>query len=368
MRRRLYWLSSVLTLLLVATGFTAWTFARLEHLAGCCWILVPMVLTTAFFPATMLSRRFHSRLLAAVNVVSGVAVGFLSFSMFAAFACWIVVGAARLSGHAIDGRCVASGIFGAAVIASLYALFSAYRLRVTRVTVPLPKLPPSWDGRTLALATDIHLGNFRGNGYSRDVVSQLMALKAECILIGGDMFDGSVIDIEKAVAPWAALSAPLGVYFVGGNHDEYGDGGRETYFKALRGVGMRVLDNERVDVHGLQLVGVHDDEILEPELYRSILERANLDPASASILLAHRPSNLAVPERAGISLQLSGHTHQGQFWPWTIFARRVHGKFAYGLNRFGRMLVYTSSGAGTWGPPFRLGTRSEVVLIRLKAA
>jgi predicted MPP superfamily phosphohydrolase len=177
-----------------------------------------------------------------------------------------------------------------------------------------------------------------------------------------------VIDIEKAVAPWAALSAPLGVYFVGGNHDEYGDGGRETYFKALRGVGMRVLDNERVDVHGLQLVGVHDDEILEPELYRSILERANLDPASASILLAHRPSNLAVPERAGISLQLSGHTHQGQFWPWTIFARRVHGKFAYGLNRFGRMLVYTSSGAGTWGPPFRLGTRSEVVLIRLKAA
>jgi hypothetical protein len=193
-----------------------------------------------------------------------------------------------------------------------------------------------------------------------------MALKPECVLIGGDMFDGSVIDLEKSVAPWASLSAPSGVYFVGGNHDDYG--GLEAILGALRGAGMRVLGNEKVDVHGLQLVGVHDGEILEPELYRSILERVHLDPGSASILLAHRPSNLSVPEAAGISLQLSGHTHQGQFWPWTIFARRVHGKFTYGLNRLGRMLVYTSSGAGTWGPPFRLGTRSEVVLIRLEAA
>jgi len=153
------------------------------------------------------------------------------------------------------------------------------------------------------------------------------------------------------------------VYFVGGNHDDYG--GRDAYFAALRGVGMRVLDNETVDLHGLQLVGVHDREIHDPEAYRAVLERAGVDRGRASILLAHRPENLAVPEKAGISLQLSGHTHQGQFWPWTLVARRVHGAFAYGLNRFGGMEVFTSSGAGTWGPPLRLGTRSEVVLIRL---
>jgi hypothetical protein len=114
-------------------------------------------------------------------------------------------------------------------------------------------------------------------------------------------------------------------------------------------------------------VGVHDLETLQPEEFRAILEKAHVNPATASILLAHRPSNLSVAEKAGFSLQLSGHTHGGQFWPWTLVVRRVHGMFAYGLNRFGGMLVYTSSGAGTWGPPFRLGTRSEVVLIRLEA-
>jgi hypothetical protein len=99
-----------------------------------------------------------------------------------------------------------------------------------------------------------------------------------------------------------------------------------------------------------------------------LLEKAGIDRSRASILLAHRPENLSVPEQAGISLQLSGHTHSGQFWPWTLVARRVHRAFAYGLNRFGRMMVYTSSGVGTWGPPFRLGTRSELVLIELKNA
>jgi hypothetical protein len=261
---------------------------------------------------------------------------------------------------------VAFACYGAAAITALFALFNAYRLRVTRVTVPLRNLPPFWSGRTLALVSDIHLGNFRGSRFSRNVVSRLMGLGAECILVAGDMFDGVKIDAERAARPWAALSAPSGVFFVGGNHDDYG--GREAYFGALRQAGMRVLDNERVDLHGLQLVGVHDLETHEPEPYRKILEGLRLDLARACVLLAHRPSNLSVPEEAGIGLQLSGHTHQGQFWPWTLVAGRVHGKFTYGLNPFGRMLVYTSSGAGTWGPPFRLGTRSEIVLIRLEAA
>src|SRR5208282_4979631 len=123
----------------------------------------------------------------------------------------------------------------------------------------------------IALVSDIHLGNFRGAAFSLRVVELLMSLKPECILIGGDMFDGSVTDVKGSVGPWAALSAPSGVYFVGGNHDDYG--GREAYLAALRGVGVRVLDNEKVDVSGLQLVGVHDRETLQPEILRAILER-----------------------------------------------------------------------------------------------
>ncbi len=359
-------MTSILALLLTATGFVVWTFARFEPQAGWAWALFPLALASSFIPSTMLSRRIHARWLSALNVASGIFVGFLSYLLLAAVACWIAVGISRLSGVLLDARAVAYSSFGAAALVGSFALFSGYWLRVTRVTVGLAHLPEFWEGRTLALVSDIHLGNYRGAAFSRRIVSQLAALHAECILIGGDMFDGVMMDVERALGPWSTLTAPSGVFFVAGNHDDYG--GRTRYFDALRRVGIHPLDNERVLIHGLQLIGIHDREAHGPESLRSVLEGSGLDPSSASILLAHRPSNLAVPEGAGISLQLSGHTHGGQFWPWTLVAKRVHGIFAYGLNRMGRMLVFTSSGAGTWGPPFRLGTRSEVALIRLEGA
>jgi uncharacterized protein len=359
-------LASVLAILVAASWFSGWTFARLERLSGPGWTAVPMLLAAGFVATTMLSRRTHARLLSAANVACAVSIGFTSNFTLAALASWTALAVLRLSGAATAEGTVASVLYGAAAAAGLAGLVSSYWLRVTRVAVQLPNLPRYWNGRTLALVTDVHLGNFRGPVFSRRIVSLLARLRPECVLVGGDMFDGSRMNVGRAVGPWAALSPPSGVYFIGGNHDEHGP--RDLYFEALRGVGMRVLDNERVDLRGLQLVGVHDRETLHPGIFRQVLERARLDDGAPSILLAHRPSNLSVPEEAGIGLQLSGHTHHGQFWPWTIMARRAHGKFAYGLHRFGRMLVYTSSGAGTWGPPFRLGSRSEVVLIRLEAA
>jgi uncharacterized protein len=357
-------LPAILALLLATTVFAVWTFAHFERLAGRPWMAIPPLLVAGFLPTTMVSHRMRARWLGALNVVSGISLGFLSYFMLAAVACWAAVGVSRLAGYSSEGQVIATWVFGSAAAAGVYALASAYWVRVTRVTIRLAHLPPFWRGRTLALVSDIHLGNFRGPVFSRHVVSRLMGLHPECVLVGGDMFDGVKIDAERAAGPWSALSAPSGVYFVGGNHDDYG--GRKSYFGALRRVGMRILDNEKVEIHGLQLVGVHDRETHDPEVFGAILEKTRLDPSRASILLAHRPENLAVPEQAGIGLQLSGHTHRGQFWPWTLVARRVHRDFAYGLNAFGKMKVFTSSGVGTWGPPFRMGTRSEVVLIRLE--
>jgi predicted MPP superfamily phosphohydrolase len=359
-------MATIVAVLLTGAWFAAWTFAQLAHVAAWPWILASVVLAGTFIPTMRLSQRKDGPLVRWLNVVSGVFCGFLSFFLIAALASWIAVGVAGISGLPVGRRTIALALYGAGALAGLYALFNAFWLRVTRVTAALPNLPPFWNGKTVALVSDVHLGNFRGSPFSRAVVSRIMDLHAECILVAGDMFDGVRINIEEAVAPWAGLSAPSGVLFVGGNHDDYG--GRNAYFAALRRVGMRVLDNERVEVSGLQVVGVHDRESHHPDVFRGFLEKANISPASASILVAHRPSNLPVAEAAGISLQVSGHTHGGQFWPWSLIARRVHGKFNYGLNSHGKMLVYTSSGAGTWGPPFRLGTRSEIVLIRLERA
>jgi hypothetical protein len=359
-------LSTFLAVIVASTAFVAWTFSRFEGLSGPVWTLAPLALTLGFLPATLMSRRRKGPLLRGAHVASGVALGFLTYFVFASIACWAVAGIGAVLRLHPDPARSASLLFGAAAAVGLYGLGAAYCVRITRVTVPLRGLPPRWEGRSLALVTDVHLGNFRGASFSRRLVAKLKDLGADCILIGGDLFDGVKIDVDSALRPWAGLTAPAGVYFVGGNHDDYG--GRSLYFDALRRLGVRVLDNEKVEVEGLQLVGVHDKETHSEGQYRGILRNADVDARRPSILLVHRPDGLSLAEAAGVSLQLSGHTHQGQFWPWTMIIRRVYGKFGYGLNRFGRMLVYTSSGAGTWGPPFRIGSRSEIALIRLAPA
>ena len=359
-------LGTFLALIVTSTAFVAWTFSRFEGISGAGWTLVPMALTLGFLPATLISRRRKGPLLRAAHVASGIALGFLTYFILASFACWAAAGICAALRIRLDPPRAGSVLFGVATVVGLYGLAAAYWIRITRVTVPLRGLPPQWEGRSLALVTDVHLGNFRGPSFSRKLVAKLTELGADCVLIGGDLFDGVKIDVEGALRPWADLTAPAGVFFVGGNHDDYG--GRSVYFDALRRLGVRVLDNEKVEVEGLQLVGVHDQETHSEGQYRGILRTAAVDAGRPSILLVHRPDGLSLAEAAGVSLQLSGHTHKGQFWPWTMIVRRVYGKFGYGLNRFGRMLVYTSSGAGTWGPPFRIGSRSEIALLRLAPA
>ena len=186
------------------------------------------------------------------------------------------------------------------------------------------------------------------------------------MLIGGDLFDGSKADLDALLKPWKDLSAPAEVYYVTGNHEEFTD--RAQYLDAVERAGIRVLNNEKVEINGLQIVGIHDAELRDPPLFRALLQGAKLDRNRPGILLAHQPLNLPISEEEGVSLQLSGHTHGGQLWPWTWVAARVHGRFNSGLNRFGKLLVLTSNGVGTWGAPMRVGTKSEIVLICLAPA
>ena len=124
------------------------------------------------------------------------------------------------------------------------------------------------------------------------------------------------------------------------------------------------MENEKVTVDGLHVAGVSWGVSLSPVQLHAALESMQLNPNEASILLNHMPSRLPLVERAGVSLQLSGHTHGGQVFPYTWMTRRIFGRFTYGLHRFGALQVYTSTGAGTWGPPMRVGTHPEIVLIQ----
>ncbi len=171
------------------------------------------------------------------------------------------------------------------------------------------------------------------------------------------------MNLNLMIEPFSRLSAPYGTYFITGNHEEFSD--NTPYLQAVRRAGIRVLYNEKVELDGLQIVGVDYRDSRNEYQFKTILQKIGIDRRKPSILLKHAPLDLKVAKEAGISLQLSGHTHQGQVLLFQLITSRVYQGYDYGLKWFGNLLVYTSSGAGTWGPPMRVDTKPEIVVIKL---
>jgi uncharacterized protein len=320
------------------------------------------ILSVSFVLGSLLAWRSSHGVVRVLYTISAAWLGTLSFCFLGACACWVTYGGARLLGLHPNRREFVAVFLGASLAVSLYGMVNAAWTRVRRVSVKLPNLPESWRGRVAALVTDTHLGHVRGFCFMERIVSTLGRLRPDVVFIAGDMYDGTVARVRELAQPWARLAAPLGAFFVLGNHEEFTDSTK--YLDAVEHSGIRVLNNEKVNVDGMQIVGVHYKDSTNDDHFRSVLRNADVDRDRASILLTHAPDRLQIAEEEGFSLQLSGHTHGGQFFPFTWITSRIYGKFVYGLQRLGNLLVYVSYGAGTWGPPLRLGTTPEIVLIQ----
>ena len=349
--------SIVSAILLFANAVVCGTLGYFLRVGGWpVWQVGPGAVALAFIPATILRFRSANGVLRIVYALSAGWLGVLNFAFFAAVGCWVVEAIVAMTGWPLPRFWIAAVLFSVALVAAIYGLINARVLRTSRVTVKLPNLPEAWRGRTAALVTDLHLGPLSGAGFLRRVIARLRGLQPDAVLISGDMFDGPTLGLDEMVAPWREFSAPRGIFFVTGNHDEFE--ARRLYLEPVERVGIRVLNNEKASVAGLQIIGVHDAEAGDPAELRAVLQRAKIDRTRASVLLAHRPINLSVAEVEGVSLQLSGHTHGGQVWPWNWLVSRIYGRFGHGLARFGELQVYTSYGVGTWGPPCAGGDES----------
>jgi predicted MPP superfamily phosphohydrolase len=319
-------------------------------------------LSVSFIAASLLGYRFSNLFVRVFYTLAAAWLVMLDCLLMAACACWVVYGADRLAGTPIGASWIALALFSVALAAGIYGILNAANIRITKVTVSLHDLPQPWRGRRAAVVSDMHLGHVRGSEFAGRIAALINSLKPDIVFIVGDLFDGSAANPNGLAAPLKQLSAPFGAYFVTGNHEEFGD--PTEYIRAVRGCGIEVLDNEKRFVDGLQIIGVNYRSCTHAGHFESVLKQIAIDEGRASILLLHAPNNLPVSEAAGVSLQFSGHTHRGQIFPFTWATARVYGRFVYGLHRLGRMTVFTSSGAGTWGPPGRLGTNPEVVLVQ----
>lgn len=327
-----------------------------------------LILTFSFVAASLLSFFSTSPAVTALYRFAAVWMGFLNFLFFSAVLtrlAWAVLELVHLDRNATFERPLLGWIgIVLGVATAAFGLANARWVRVRRVPVTLRGLPASWRGRTALVASDLHLGQINGAGFSRRIATMAARLTPDIILIAGDVFDGARLDPDPQAAPLKVLAPPFGVYFATGNHDEFGDTAR--YLAALKRAGVRVLANEKVVVEGLQILGVPHHDSTSAIRLKAALDDLQIDRAAASILINHVPSRLEIVESAGVSLQVSGHTHGGQFLPFTWITQRIFGKFTYGLHAYGKLQVFTSYGAGTWGPPMRVGTSPEVVLLRFE--
>jgi predicted MPP superfamily phosphohydrolase len=349
------------------------------------------LLAVSFVLSSVSVRMFPGAASRVFYALSAMWFGAALYLALASAPVWPVVAAVRwipLPGLSRLPRYAALFLYGLTTLFVIYNVANAHRLQVTRLSVSLKNLPESWRGRTVAHLSDLHLGAYWTRGFLNTVVRKTRELQPDIIVITGDLFDGSSGRHERFLEGLELLDAPKGVYFVSGNHEVYS--GLDQTLPVVRRAGITVLDDTLVTLDGLQLIGIASPTIQSPN--RPAFHFTGLpeyDRNRPSILLYHTPTDINNTSirpggsnssylfppisfqtviEAGVSLQLSGHTHAGQFIPFTWLIKRIYGGYHYGLKRIGDFQIYTHSGTGTWAAPFRSGSSSEIALITLERA
>jgi uncharacterized protein len=370
----------------IAPALGAWPVAQ----AALCLLLAVSAIAIAgtFF---ILRRRRHApsaagqRLKSAGFLMTGLASSLLVLTLmrdvglvFMELATWVVPSAwaqagwpAALPGPGRLRELSALAVPILAVSAAFAGWVGARRTAAVRqVDIPIAGLPAALEGFTIVQVTDVHVGNTIGRDYVSAIVERVNSLQPDVVALTGDLVDGTVPQLAHDVAPLARLRSKFGTFFVTGNHEYYSGAG--PWLEKFQRLGIEVLLNRHVIIEQggakLAIAGVPDYS------GHHFIESHRSDPAAAirgapqdigaKILLAHQPRTAAAAADAGFDLQLSGHTHGGQFLPWNFFVR-LQQPYTAGLERLRSMWVYTSRGTGYWGPPMRLGAPSEITRIRL---
>jgi len=274
--------------------------------------------------------------------------------------------------QAVTQRAVALGVVGITLVLTPISIHNAMAEPILhRIDVKLERLPESMDGFKIAQLTDLHLGPTLQRDYLENVVRLTNAQHPDLVVITGDLVDAPVDRLLPVLEPLTRLESEHGVFFVTGNHEFYA--GPEEWLPALEKLGLRVLQNERVSIENdgaaFDLAGIHDlqggrfSPDYVPDLTAALCGR---NEERELVLLAHQSLIIDEAERQGVGLVLSGHNHGGQIWPWMHLVR-LQQPYLSGLHRQGKTAIYVSQGTGFWGPPMRLGTRSEIALLTLQA-
>ena len=253
------------------------------------------------------------------------------------------------------------------VIIAFTYLFKGFlnAFRIPKINEVEVKIKNLQDDLNLAVVSDIHLGEFLKRDFLQVIVDQINSIQHDAVAIVGDMFDIKAEEIGDMLEPLKQISKPI--FFVTGNHEYYR--GAENLIKVLQNNGVKVLQNECIELGGINLIGVHDRSgekfnFLAPN-FKNALSSAN--PQKPKVLLAHQPKFINENVKDEVDLCVCGHTHAGQIFPFSLLVM-IDQKYLHGLYDDGVKQIYVSSGAGFWGPPMRFLAPNEIALLKLRKA
>ena len=356
---------------LAVAGFVAYVGTRLGSLFGVRRRLYLYLITGAIILAALMTSQltasWDSVLIDRAYLVSGMLLGLLFYVFI-----WLLVFELLRPLLRIPARAAGVAVLLLATFTTGYGVWNAYRFETRIIDVTVPKLARPIE---VAVLADVHMGGHRGKAYLERVVAAINAIDPDIIVMPGDLADSNAILKDENFAPLARLKAPA--YFATGNHDTYID--EKRLIATAQKQGVQVLHNEVVSVDGLQIAGLDymnaDDKAfdLHPSPGKATIERTlpklGLDPSRPSILIHHSPVGTQYADRAGVDLFIAGHTHGGgQIFPATLLAKWLFHPYSKGLYRIGKMQLSVSPGIGTFMLPLRVGTRNELMLLRLRPA
>jgi len=343
---------------LVFFGMHLYVYLRLRKMfapgPSLWWWAAVLILSLSFPACTLLEKFFPNTVTMLLYTAASVWLGVL----FLLLSALVLLEPVRLFAN-LNTPLMGKTVFAFVALLSIYGLVNALFIRVTEVRIPLAGLEQPVRA---ALLSDLHVGTIHNSGFLKRVVAKTNELQPEVIFITGDFFDGTGPISGTTVQPLAGLQARS--FFIMGNHEKFF--GMDRVQGLMEPVGVRVLRNEVEQYRGMQIIGIDYPE-RENSKDNAVIGRVAFDRTRPNILLYHAPVGTEDARRAGVMVQLSGHTHAGQLYPFNFFVKLMY-RYTRGLYDLDGLLLYVTPGTGTWGPPMRLGSSNEITLITFAPA
>jgi len=332
------------------------------------WLgIVLFVLPILFIVSSVIAHYYLNYLTRAIYFVAGLWLALALNLIASALIVWIVIGFSKIVDFNLNLKVLSWLGIVFSLVFVIYGIWNVYNVKIKNITVKIRDLPLEWQGKKAVQISDVHLGYIFGRNYLQFLVEKINKIDPDIVFITGDLFDAMDGALDEIVAPLNQLNSSDGVYFVTGNHESYL--GVDKVFEALKKTRVKILDDDFVNVDGVQIAGLNfpGRGISESRDFAEVFESwSGFDSAKPVILLFHSPTQVADAQKLGVDLFLADIRNVGQLFPLGFVTNIVYKGFDYGLRENGDFSIYTSSGVGAWGPTVRTSKHSEIVIINFE--